>query len=428
MENNVILDKEADKEMYGCEDISRFKSDSLTKFNDLKFVDVKHGLNIATELQFINNMVNSIQINNINNSKEDKKTLNIKIIEDTNNTITYKQLINNKKIKNISLKEFLDSLEYTEEYKKEIITRITEKHSNNQLNKLDYLHQITANIQLVIFNKGYFSEEIIMIEKILEEHNNSHIIIIIPEESKVNIYFKTINSIKKLENNNNTPNNNDLKIITDFTDVIISKNSDVTLIEHRQLSTNDIIYGKKNIVIENDCKVNWITIDKDSKLTFIKNIAELKGDNSNIIMNNIVCGKNSKYTIYNTSEHIGTNTKSLIQNRCVLKNSKAIVKGLVKIDTKANNSNGYQKSDMILMDDTSQGISLPDLEIHNDQVKCSHGSSITQIDEEKLFYLESRGIDKNNAEKLLIEGFYDIILAHIPSDTLRKSIREEVLE
>ncbi len=67
-------------------------------------------------------------------------------------------------------------------------------------------------------------------------------------------------------------------------------------------------------------------------------------------------------------------------------------------------------------------------EIHNNNVKCSHGSAITRLDEEKIFYLESRGIDKTDAETLLIEGFYDIILTNIIDEKLREAIRKEALE
>jgi Fe-S cluster assembly protein SufD len=144
-------------------------------------------------------------------------------------------------------------------------------------------------------------------------------------------------------------------------------------------------------------------------------------------MNNIVCGKNSEYYIYNISEHTGKNTQSLILNKEVLHNSKAIVKGLVKINPDANSSSGYQKSDALILDDASRAISVPDLEIHNHDVKCTHGSTITKLDKEKIFYLQSRGILKDDAEKLLVDGFYEQILSKITSEELRNQIREEIL-
>ena len=112
----------------------------------------------------------------------------------------------------------------------------------------------------------------------------------------------------------------------------------------------------------------------------------------------------------------------------ITRNSKAIIKGLIKIGPDANSSNGYQKSDVLLLDKTSRAISLPDLKIHNDDVKCSHGSTITRIDAEKIFYLKSRGISSSEAQALIIEGLYDEILLDVNDEELRLKLREEILE
>lgn len=388
-------------------ELHEYRLIALNKFNNMIWESVKHGLNITTELKFIEYVSNIFD--------EGKTKINI-ILPDQN-----------KKITSISFKEFLNSSNYTNEYKKEITEYITNKFQEISNSKLENLHHSMADIKLVIIDKEFISDDIIQIEKIIEGNSYSHLLILIGEKSKINLYLRTINPKNNSQDIVESVNEN---IITEFTDILISKDCTVKIIEQRKLYSKDIIYGRKNILIEDNCNVNWTIIDKDSKLTFMEQKAVLNGDNSNVIMNSIVCGQNSEYAIYNITEHIGANTKSIIQNRCGLKNSKAVVKGLIKIDKNANNSNGYQKSDMLLIDNNSQAISLPDLEIHNDNVKCSHSSAITRLDEEKIFYLESRGISKTDAEKLLIEGFYETIITdtNIPNEQLKESIRTEVLE
>ena len=142
-------------------------------------------------------------------------------------------------------------------------------------------------------------------------------------------------------------------------------------------------------------------------------------------MNNIVLSRNSEYNIFTRSDHNAKNTKSLMQCRNIMHNSKAIMRGLVYIHENASNSNGYQKNEMLMLDNTSRAISIPDLEIHNDDVKCTHGSSISRPDAEKLFYIQSRGLSNEESEKLLIKGFYETLLSEVPNG-LKVNVSDEI--
>ena len=92
-------------------------------------------------------------------------------------------------------------------------------------------------------------------------------------------------------------------------------------------------------------------------------------------------------------------------------------RGLVRINKPAFSSDGYQKSDVILLDNDSHAISIPDLEIHNHDVACSHGSTISKLDEDKLHYMMTRGIPKSEASKTLIKGFFS---PHIPEEVYNR--------
>jgi Fe-S cluster assembly protein SufD len=135
----------------------------------------------------------------------------------------------------------------------------------------------------------------------------------------------------------------------------------------------------------------------------------------------------SEYVLSQISEHTGKNTESLIRTKSGLRRSKAIIKGLIRKNKDAESSSGYQKSDILLIDEESKGVSIPDLEIQNEQVKCTHGSTISRIDEEKIFYLQSRGLSKNEAETMMIEGFYDTILNIVSDKALREELKKEVI-
>lgn len=81
--------------------------------------------------------------------------------------------------------------------------------------------------------------------------------------------------------------------------------------------------------------------------------------------------------------------------------------GRIIIDKNCGNSNSFLTERILLLSDQARAEAIPDLEILSDDVKCSHAASISNIPEEQLFYLMSRGVEKKEAEELIVEGFLD---------------------
>lgn len=187
----------------------------------------------------------------------------------------------------------------------------------------------------------------------------------------------------------------------------INENKELTITE------DTIILSRANkitTIVEENAKVILITLNKD---TITKAI--LKGDNSEQRTISLFKANGEDVNIQNMSEHEGKNTYSMITNKGVIQKSTTTTRGLVKINKDADNSNGYQKADLLVLDD-SKVISVPDLEIHNHNVKCSHGSTISQIDEEQKYYLQTRGLSKEQAEKIIIDGFFESTIQELPQE------------
>ena len=109
--------------------------------------------------------------------------------------------------------------------------------------------------------------------------------------------------------------------------------------------------------------------------------------------------------------------------RTVLDDSaKAVYRGLIRIEKGADRTDSHQHSDTLLLGDESRADAVPELEIENGDVRCSHGATIGQIDEDKLFYMMSRGIDARTAKKQVIKGFFRPILETIKDDQLRVNL------
>ncbi|MFZ1800438.1 MAG: SufD family Fe-S cluster assembly protein, partial [Chitinophagaceae bacterium] len=105
-------------------------------------------------------------------------------------------------------------------------------------------------------------------------------------------------------------------------------------------------------------------------------------------------------------------------------NSTGVFNGKIFVRQAAQKTNAYQSNKNILMSDTATINAKPQLEIFADDVKCSHGCTVGRLDEEGMFYLQSRGIPETKARALLIHAFAMDILEHIRPEPIRKYVDE----
>lgn len=145
--------------------------------------------------------------------------------------------------------------------------------------------------------------------------------------------------------------------------------------------------------------------------------------------------KNDKVEISTEAFHNAPNTTSIIKgNGAVAGAAKSMYRGLVKIDKYAENSDGKQKADMLILSPNAEANAVPRLVTDNNNVKCAHGATISRLDVDTIFYIMTRGMKQHEATALMLSGFYNEILQALPeiqrsmaSDTLDSALRVEQL-
>lgn len=103
--------------------------------------------------------------------------------------------------------------------------------------------------------------------------------------------------------------------------------------------------------------------------------------------------------------------------------ARAIFRGKIHVRQKAQHTDAYQQNENILLSDDARVNAKPQLEIYADEVKCSHGATIGQLDENALFYLQARGVPKAEARRILLRAFADEIVGRVALDPVRAHLR-----
>ncbi len=200
----------------------------------------------------------------------------------------------------------------------------------------------------------------------------------------------------------------------------------VTLLNTNQQTTHNLT---KTAICKRDATVNWIELTTGGKKTTTQITTNLNEEGATTNKTILFLGKDKQNHEINTlSVHNAPRTYSDMVTKGVLNHeAKARSKGLIKIGKNAPESRGYEKQDTLLLSKQAQANAVPDLEIHNHDVKCSHGSTVGQVDETKLFYLMSRGLDETSAKQKIVEGYFTPILKHFKDPALRETIHQNIL-
>lgn len=125
--------------------------------------------------------------------------------------------------------------------------------------------------------------------------------------------------------------------------------------------------------------------------------------------------------------HLAPHTTSdLLFKGALLENSHSVWQGMIYVDPKAQKTDGYQANRNLVLSKNAHADSIPGLEILADDVRCTHGATVGKIDPEEIFYLLSRGIPRKEAERLIVEGFFDPIMQRIPFEGVRNRFQQYI--
>jgi Fe-S cluster assembly protein SufD len=126
-------------------------------------------------------------------------------------------------------------------------------------------------------------------------------------------------------------------------------------------------------------------------------------------------------------DHIAPDcTSNLLFKGAVGGRSRSVYTGMIRVGKDARGTNAFQTNRNVKLSDGAWAESVPNLVIENNDVRCSHASAVGPVDEEQRFYLESRGVPSDEAERLIVSGFFDEVLARLPVDGLAPLLRDTV--
>jgi Fe-S cluster assembly protein SufD len=192
----------------------------------------------------------------------------------------------------------------------------------------------------------------------------------------------------------------------------------------QSLSRESWHFATHHARVERDAELDWIAGGFGSRKgkTWIQN--DLAGEGATSRVTGAYFADGTQHLDYDTfQEHVAPYTTSDFAFKGALRDKATSVwRGMIRVEQDAQKTNAYQENRNLLLSPDTHAVPIPGLEILANDVRCTHGATVGQVDREGLFYLMSRGLSHHDAERLIVRGFFQDILDRIDLEPVRNAL------
>jgi len=217
--------------------------------------------------------------------------------------------------------------------------------------------------------------------------------------------------------------------LNDVVEVYAKNAARVEFSNMQDLGSNVWNVTNKNAVHEKDGSTTWILADLGSKVNLANIGASLRGNGSVAeLVGVFFTDQDQRFSMHTLSDHaaIATNAETLVKG-VLTDRSRVEFEGMIRVQPKAQQTASFLSDHTLLLSNECRAESIPGLEIGANEVSASHGATTGQIDEEQLFYLMVRGIARPEAERIIVQGFFEPVLQRVPLENLRARLRRSIV-
>lgn len=185
--------------------------------------------------------------------------------------------------------------------------------------------------------------------------------------------------------------------------------AELEFITLQAMNSDTVCVANRKAFVEKDGKMSWYSGMFGARLCRFKTDSIMKGSGARAEDVEIVFGTNNQsFDISSNLDHIGFSSRGKVLVKSIVKDTaKSLFKGMIKIRKDAQASESYLAGHAILLNKGAQADAIPGLEIETNEVKATHSASVSQIDEEQIFYLMCKGLDRESAKREIINGFVE---------------------
>lgn len=218
-------------------------------------------------------------------------------------------------------------------------------------------------------------------------------------------------------------------IVNDGVDMFVGAGGQLDYLALHDLNIDSSTFSNSTGRVERDAHLHHFTNLLGGMFSKVRTDVHLNGTGADVRLDGLYFGYEDQHMDLRTVQyHKAKNANSRTFYKGAVKDeSHSVYQGLIAVDHGCDQTDAYLTNNNLILNDGARADSIPTLQIHTDDVKCSHGSTTGKIDSMQLFYLTSRGIPLAEAKLLLVQGFFEENIERAP-ELLQEELRDRIAE
>jgi Fe-S cluster assembly protein SufD len=211
-------------------------------------------------------------------------------------------------------------------------------------------------------------------------------------------------------------------------ELIVGKHANLRYVQLQNWNQKSWHFAHQAGCVASEGSLQWTVVGLGSRLSHINQKINLDGRAATAEVNGVTFASDRQKISYYTQQHHrqqGTHS-DLLYKEVLRDDSRVIWRGMIKVDAAAQQTDGYQRSDALMLSDDARCDSIPGLEIEADDVRCTHGATTGRVDADQVLYAMSRGISRKEAMHMIVEGFFQQVYDRIPIEIVRETLSRTV--
>ena len=211
-------------------------------------------------------------------------------------------------------------------------------------------------------------------------------------------------------------------------EIFVGRGAKFRFVNLQNWDLNTWHFSRERALVGPDAALQWTVGAVGSRLSKVNQEVALAGQGARAQVNGVMFTAGRQHLAYFTrQDHQAPHTMSDLLYKGGLKDKSRIVwKGMIRVEKDAQRTDAYQKNDNLVLSESARADSIPGLEIEANDVRCTHGATAGRVDEDMIFYAQSRGVARAEAIRLIVEGFFANVYDRITLEPVRETLRQAV--
>jgi len=209
-------------------------------------------------------------------------------------------------------------------------------------------------------------------------------------------------------------------------ELFVGQDARVEYVSLQNLARETWHFASHRARVGRDAELDWVAGGFGSKKGKIRIENDLAGQGATSRVTGAYFADGDQHLDYDTlQEHQAPNTTSDFAFKGALRDeATAVWRGMIRVEPDAQKTNAYQENRNLLLSPKAHADSIPGLEIQANDVRCTHGATVSQVDRDQVFYAMARGLTQSDAERLILRGFFQDVLDRIELEPVREALGE----